>query len=117
MRGHFGVGIYYFSLTGAVLFGIGGQIALKSGAVSSQTIAAQFFNPLTVLGLAVYAVAAVCYVVALKKIPVSVAFPSVAASYAVVALIAHLLWNEPFGWHQFGGLLLIGSGIVMIHQH
>ena len=109
--------IYYTSLVGAILFGVAGQIALKSGAVASQSIVAQFLNPLTLLGLAVYALAAACYIVALKKIPVSVAFPSVAASYAVVAIIAHLAWNEPLGWPQLGGLLLIGGGIVLIHQH
>ena len=109
--------LYYASLVGAILFGVAGQIALKSGAEGSHSIAAQFINPLTLLGLAVYALAAVCYVVALKRIPVSVAFPSVAASYAVVAIIAHLMWNEPFGWPQLGGLLLIGSGILLIHQH
>ncbi len=109
--------IYYLSLVGAILFGVAGQVALKSGAEGSQSVAAQFVNPLTLLGLAVYGLAAICYVVALKKIPVSVAFPSVAASYAVVAVIAHLLWNEPFGWPQLGGLVLIGSGILLIHQH
>jgi len=111
------VAIYYLSLVGAILFGVAGQVALKSGAEGSHTLAAQFVNPLTLLGLAVYGLAAVCYVVALKKIPVSVAFPSVSASYVVVAVIAHLLWNEPFGWPQLGGLLLIGSGILLIHQH
>jgi multidrug transporter EmrE-like cation transporter len=111
------VAIYYTSLVGAILFGVAGQIALKSGALASPSLIAQFFNPLTILGLAVYALAAVCYIVALKKIPVSVAFPSVAASYAVVAVIAHLAWNEPLGWPQLGGLLLIGGGIVLIHQY
>src|SRR5260370_10725860 len=100
-----------------ILFGVAGQIALKSGALGSPTVAAQFVNPLTIAGVAIYVFAAFCYIVALKKIPVSVAFPSVAASYAVVAVIAHLLWNEPFGWPQPGGLLLIGSGILLIHQH
>ena len=109
--------IYYVSLVGAILLGVVGQITLKSAALGSSTVAAQFLNPLTILGLAVYGLAALCYVVALKKIPVSVAFPSVAASYAVVAIIAHLLWNEPFGWPQFAGLLLIGSGILLLHQH
>ena len=109
--------IYYVSLTGAILLGIVGQIALKSGALGSPTVAAQFLNPLTLIGFAIYVVAAFCYILALKRIPVSVAFPSVAASYAVVAIIAHLLWNEPFGWPQFAGLLLIGSGIALIHQH
>jgi len=110
------VTLYYAGLVAAILFGIAGQIALKAGAVGSSSLAAQFVNPLTLVGLAVYAVAALCYVVALKKIPVSVAFPSVAASYAIVAVIAHLLWNEPFGWPQIGGIALIGGGIVLIHQ-
>ncbi len=109
--------LYYTSLVVAILFGVVGQIALKSGAVASRSIAAQFLNPLTLLGLAIYAVAALCYIVALKKIPVSVAFPSVAASYIVVAVIAHLAWNEPLGWPQLGGLVLIGSGIVLLHQY
>jgi small multidrug resistance pump len=111
------VAIYYLSLVSAILFGVAGQIALKSGASASQTVAAQFSNPLTIAGFAIYVVAALLYIVALKKIPVSVAFPSVAASYAVVAIIAHLMWNEPFGWPQFGGLVLIGAGILLIHQH
>ena len=109
--------IYYVSLVAAVLFGIAGQIALKSGALRSPTVAAQFVNPLTVVGFAIYVFAALLYIVALKKIPVSVAFPSVAASYAVVAVLGHLLWHEPFGWQQLGGLALIGGGILLIHQH
>jgi small multidrug resistance pump len=111
------VAIYYASLVSAVLLGIAGQIALKSSAVRSETVAAQFLNPLTIVGFAIYVFAALCYIVALKRIPVSVAFPSVAASYAIVAILAHLLWNEPFGWPQLAGLILIGSGILLIHQH
>ena len=111
------MGIYYASLVAAILFGIAGQIALKSGAVASATLVAQFLNPLTIVGFAIYVGAALCYIVALKKIPVSLAFPSVSASYAVVAILAHLLWNEPFGWAQIGGIVLIGSGILLIHQH
>jgi drug/metabolite transporter (DMT)-like permease len=48
---------------------------------------------------------------------VSIAFPSVAASYAVVAVLAHVLWNEPLGWPQLAGIVLIGSGVLLIHQH
>jgi multidrug transporter EmrE-like cation transporter len=109
--------VYYVSLGVAVLLGIAGQIVLKSAANGSATIVSQFLNPLTMVGLAVYVVAALCYILALKKIPVSVAFPSVAASYAIVAVLAHLLWNEPFGWPQIAGILLIGSGILLLHQH
>jgi small multidrug resistance pump len=111
------VAIYTLCLAAAILFGVAGQIALKSGAVASATIAAQFLNPLTILGFAIYVAAALLYIVALKKIPISVAYPSVAASYVVVAILGHLLWNEPFGWPQIGGLLLIGGGVLLIFQH
>ena len=40
----------------------------------------------------------------------------VAASYAVVAVLAHILWNEPLGWPQLAGIVLIGSGVLLIHQ-
>jgi len=75
--------LYYSSLVAAILLGIAGQIALKSAANVSATIITQFLNPLTMIGLAVYVFAALCYILALKKIPVSIAFPSVAASYAI----------------------------------
>lgn len=109
--------IYYTSLAAAILLGIAGQIALKMAANGSATVVAQFLNPLTIIGLGVYIVAALCYILAIRKIPVSIAFPSVAASYAVVAVVAHVLWNEPLGWPQMAGIVLIGSGVLLIHQY
>jgi len=106
----------YLSLAVAILLGIAGQIVLKSGAASASSVTGQLLNPLTWGGLVIYGFAAIAYVVALNKIPVSIAFPSVAASYAVVAVLAHLLWNEPLGLPQWGGIALIGAGIVLIHQ-
>jgi small multidrug resistance pump len=71
------------STAAPILLGIAGQIALKSAANASATVIAQFLNPLMIIGLHNLIFAALCYILALKKIPVSVAFPSgVAASYA-----------------------------------
>ena len=106
----------YLSLAVAILLGIVGQIVLKGAAVGAPSVLAQLMAPATIGGLAIYAAASIAYVVALNKIPVSIAFPSVAASYVIVAVIAHLLWNEPLGWPQWGGIALIGAGIVLIHQ-
>jgi undecaprenyl phosphate-alpha-L-ara4N flippase subunit ArnE len=106
----------YLSLGVAILLGIAGQIVLKSGAVGAASLTAQLFNPLTLLGLVIYGLAAIAYIVALNRIPLSLAFPSVAASYAIVAVLAHILWNEPLGWPQAGGIALIAGGIILIHQ-
>ncbi len=107
---------YYASLAVSILLGIAGQIALKAAANGSPTLAAQFLNPMTVVGLAIYLCAALCYIVALKGLPVSLAFPSVSASYAVVAVLAHLFWGEPLGWPQIGGIVLIGGGVLLLNQ-
>ena len=106
----------YLGLAAAILLGIAGQIALKSGAVGAPSLMAQLLNPLTLLGLMIYGLASFGYIVALHRIPVSVAFPSVAASYAIVAVLAHLMWNEPLGWPQLCGIALIASGIIVINQ-
>jgi small multidrug resistance pump len=109
--------VYYTSLVVAILVGVAGQITLKSAAEGTTTVIAQFLNPLTIIGLGVYLISALCYILALKKIPVSIAFPSVSVSYIVVAVVAHVLWNEPLGWPQLAGILLIGSGVLLIQQH
>ena len=106
----------YFGLGAAILLGICGQIALKSGAVGAPSFAAQLFSPLTICGLFIYGLASIGYIAALNKIPVSVAFPTVAASYAIIAVLAHFLWSEPLGWQQIGGIVLIGAGVILIHQ-
>ncbi len=108
---------YYSCLAVSILLGIVGQITLKTAANSSATISAQFLDPLTIAGLAIYFVAALSYIVALKRIPLSLAFPSVSVSYAIVALLAHMLWGEPFGWPQIVGTALISSGVLLIHQY
>jgi small multidrug resistance pump len=106
---------YYLALAAGIVFGVAGQIALKSGAEAATTIAAQFLHPFTIVGFAIYALAAIFYIIAIKRIPVSLAYPSVALSYVVVAFVAHILWSEPLGLPQFGGIALIAGGILLLH--
>ena len=107
---------YYSALAAAILFGVVGQVLLKSGAVRSADVVAQFLNPYTIVGLGTYALAAVCYIAAIKKLPLTLAFPSVSLSYVLVAVIAHFTWNEPLGWAQLCGIALITGGILLLHQ-
>lgn len=107
------MGIAYLVLAGAILGGVVGQVLLKQGA-SAPDLLSQLLRPTTIIGLGFYAAAAFLYIIALRKIPVSVAFPSVSVSYAIVAVIGHVLWNEPFGLNQIGGIALIFAGVFVL---
>lgn len=107
--------VYYVALGIGILAGIAGQMLLKAGADAPDFVS-QILRPSTLAGLALYGSAAFLYIVALRKIPVSVAFPSVSLSYAIVAVLGHFLFGEPFGIKQIGGIVLIMGGVVLINQ-
>jgi multidrug transporter EmrE-like cation transporter len=106
---------YYVALGISILAGIGGQILLKAGADAPDFIS-QLLRPSTLCGLALYGAAAFLYILALRKIPMSVAFPSVSVSYVLVAILGHFMFGETFSLKQIGGLALIVSGVVLINQ-
>lgn len=105
----------YLSLALAVLLGVAGQILLKTGADAPDFIS-QVLRLSSLAGLACYGVSAVLYMLALRRIPVSVALPSAGVSYAVVAVLAHYLWNEPLGWPQIGGIAMVIGGVMLLNQ-
>ena len=107
--------VYYVALGISILAGIAGQMLLKAGA-DAPDFFSQVLRPSTLAGLALYGAAAFLYIIALRKIPMSVAFPSVSLSYAIVAVLGHFLFGEPFGIKQIGGIVLITGGVVLINQ-
>ena len=109
---------YYAILALGVLIGVGGQILLKYGAdAGGDSVIRQFLAPQSIIGLGLYFLAALCYMYALRKLPVSVAFPMVSASYVVVALVAWWLFNEPLGASKLVGIALVCAGVALISRH
>jgi undecaprenyl phosphate-alpha-L-ara4N flippase subunit ArnE len=106
---------YYVALAVGIALGIAGQILLKAGSARTDDVIAQFLNPFTIVGFAAYAGAAVFYIAAIKKIPVSLAYPSVSIGYVIVAYTTHVIWGEPFGIQHMVALALITGGILMLH--
>ncbi len=104
------------ALVASILLGVFGQISLKAGAVRASNLGSVYLHKFTLLGLVFYFLAALFYIFALKKIPLSIAFPSVSISYVAVAFLAHLIWGEPFGFRQILALLLIGLGIYLLSR-
>jgi small multidrug resistance pump len=104
---------FYLSLLLGILLGVAGQFLLKAGA-DGESLSAQYFSPEPILGLVLYAAAALCYMFALREIPVSVAFPSVSISYILVVGIAYWRYDEPLGWSKLTGVLLICAGVALV---
>ena len=109
--------LYYLSLAAGILLGVGAQLLLKVGATGEGDIMAQLFRPQTIIGLGLYGMAAFFYIIALRKIPVTVAFPSVALSYAIIALLGVIWLKEPLGIGQIAGIAMIMAGVVLVNYH
>ena len=105
--------IYWVVLTGAIVTSMGAQTLLKAGSGRADFIA-QLLDFRTMIGLCLYGGAALLYIVALRRIPMSVALPCTAVSYVAAMLIGHFGFAEPLGLMHIAALGLICSGVVLL---
>jgi small multidrug resistance pump len=105
--------IYWATLLVAIATSMAGQTLLKAGAGATQFVA-QLLDWRTLLGLVLYGGAAILYIVALRRIPMSRALPCTAISYVAAALIGHYGFGEPLGVMQIGAIALICGGVVIL---
>lgn len=105
---------YWLALAAAISVSLFGQVLLKAGADGEGGFLAQLFRPATMVGLVCYGGAALLYIVALRRIPMSVALPCTAASYVVIALIGHFAFGESLGPQKLMAIALISAGVVVL---
>ena len=104
---------YWLALVGAVVVSVLGQTLLKMGAMAAN-FREQLFDPHTLAGLFFYGLASPLYIVALRRIPLSVAMPFTAISYALAAVIGRVVFAETLGAAQIDGIALIVAGVLMM---
>jgi multidrug transporter EmrE-like cation transporter len=109
---------YWITLAAAIATSLVGQVLLKSGASSAVAADGGFVHQLvrlpTMVGLVCDGGAALLYIVALRKIPMSVALPCTAASYALIALIGWWFFQEPLGAQKLAAIAFICAGVVLL---
>jgi multidrug transporter EmrE-like cation transporter len=91
------VGEFAFSLANVVP--IGSRIAL---------------SPYILGGLACYVVSVVVWILALSRVPVSVAYPMLSIGYVVNALAAWALFGESLGAQKLVGIAFIVAGVFLV---
>ncbi|MBK1658741.1 DMT family transporter [Paracraurococcus ruber] len=106
--------IHWLSLAAAILTSLLGQVLLKKGAIGDGNFLDQVFRPETMVGLVAYGGAAFLYIIALRKIPMSVALPCTAASYVAVLVIGHLMFGEALSAQKIAAIGLICGGVVLL---
>jgi multidrug transporter EmrE-like cation transporter len=89
------------------------QTLLKAGAGAADFVM-QLMDWRTLLGLALYGGAAVLYIIALRRIPMSRALPCTAISYVAAALIGHYAFAETLGFAHLTAIALICIGVVVL---
>jgi len=110
---------HWAMLAAAITSSMVGQLLLKVGAEGLSAAGAggfvgQVLRWQTLLGLACYGGSAFLYILALRRIPMSVALPSTAASYVLIAVIGWWFFQEPLGTQKVAAILLIAAGVALL---
>jgi len=111
-------------LTG-VLLNAGAQLLLKAGTNRIGEFAFSVENivpigmrvatsPPILAGLACYGVSVVVWILALSRVPVSVAYPLLSIGYIVNAIAAWYLFGESLGAQKLVGIAFIIAGVWLV---
>ena len=100
----------------AVLFGSAGQILLKFSTESNVWALqiAPMLNLYFFLAGFFYLISMILYTLALKGLPLTLAYPSMALSYVFVAWGSHVIWKTPFGFIELLALVLIFCALGLL---
>ena len=99
---------FSFILVG-VLLNAAAQLLLKAGTNAMPLGVRLALEPHILGGLACYVVSVVIWVVALSRVPVSIAYPMLSIGYVVNALAARYLLGE-----TLTPMRLVGIGIIVL---
>ena len=101
-----------------VLIG-GGQLLFKAAAAQWRLDAGlgvalrTLLSPAFVLALAIYAVATLLWIYALRLVPLGTAFPLYALAFLLVPVLAHLFAGEPLTARTLIGGAVIIAGVAI----
>lgn len=110
----------------SVIFATAGQITLKAamesiGRIGSaqvsdagQTLLRAFKEPLLWIGLILFGISAIFWLVVLSRVDLSLAYPFVGISYIVVVALARFLFHEQVPGLRWVGVCVIALGIALI---
>ncbi|TBL72445.1 SMR family transporter [Paenibacillus thalictri] len=113
--------IHYLWLILSVLLGAAGQVLMKWGVSSAKPAGAEMWSWSAVLaywpvaaGLACYGFSSVFWLFALRKFPLSTAYPMVSLGYILVMVLGFYLFQESLSMQKWFGAAFIMCGVLLI---
>lgn len=97
-----------------VLLNATAQLLLKAGTNAMPLGPRLALEPHILGGLACYAVSVVVWVIALSRVPVSIAYPMLSIGYVVNAIAAWQLLGESLSPLRMGGIGVIIAGVFLV---
>ena len=71
-------------------------------------------QPFIIGGMACYAVSLVVWIMALSRVPVSLAYPMLSIGYVINAIVAFYWFGEPLAMQKMLGIGFIVVGVVLV---
>ena len=108
-----------------IVFTVVGQVLIKWQAMHAGPLPASWpdratfltrllLNPWIITGLLSAVVAAIAWILAMTRLPLSMAYPFVALTYPLVFFLGWLLFGESFSLWRVIGVLFILVGVAVI---
>lgn len=107
----------------SIVLGACGQLLFKAAARAlppfaelglARLLLTMFTTPLILAGFCCFFVSAVLWIIALRSVALSVAYPMVALSYIIIFSGSYFLFSEAISWRHWVGAALIVGGIALI---
>jgi len=108
----------------SVILGVLGQLSLKQGMKNIGNFEVKDFlssrifelvaEKFVVIGIVLYAIATLLWLVVLSKAELSFAYPMLAIGYILIAIFSKIFFGENVTFVRFFGILLISMGVFLL---
>ncbi|MBC2775119.1 EamA family transporter [Rhizobium sp. AQ_MP] len=90
----------------------GREVCFKLASATEQ--GNPYLHPWTLTGIVFWAVELVAWTYVLTRVPLSIAFPLMASSYAVVSIVSAFVLKEQIGIRHSIGVALVSGGVICV---
>jgi multidrug transporter EmrE-like cation transporter len=99
----------------SILFGVIGQVILKYSTINgSAGVMPSKYYFWIIFGLSVYSIGIVFWILCLRYLDLSYAYPFTGATYILILIFSYLLFRDTLNWQRITGVFLISTGVLII---